>query len=274
MLNQRELLKRYLGCIIIIRILILPLPRATAQTSPTLLDSEQLEKALTTIDLFELNKYETILKELLNRKSSPNHYLYNFYLGRIYLRTALYYESKSKEKKPLLETSEYLINQARDLFKKVVRENGDFSSGYVYLAMAYAQKIKYVGYPTLLRYAKRVEKNIEKALEKNPNNPRAYLIQGIENMYKPSNHGGGVDKAIPLLLKSVKLDPKFHEGYYWLARAYVQNSFKERDEKKSRNYLLKALKLSPDDYFYQQGLTPDVQIPKYKEGEKIFEKRR
>lgn len=237
------------------------------QASPPLLDTEQLEKALTTIDLFELNRCETILKKLLDQRSSPNHYLYNFYLGRVYLRTALYYESKSGETSNLLETSEYLINRARDQFKKVVRENGDFSDGHVYLAMAYAQKIKYVGYPTLLRYAKRVEKNTEKALEKDPNNPRAYLVQGIQALYKPPDHGGGVDKAIPLLLESVKLDPTFDEGYYWLARAYVQDSFKERDEGKAKDYLLKALKLSPHDFFYRRGLTSDVQIPEYN-GEK------
>jgi hypothetical protein len=238
------------------------------QKGSPLLDSEKLEKVLITIDLFELNRYETILKELIDQKSSPNHYLYNLYLGRIYLRTALYYESKSGENKNLLETSEHLINQARDQFKKVVRENMGFSDGYVYLAMAYAQKIKYVGYPTLLRYAKRVEENIEKALKKDSRNPRAYLVQGIQAMYKPVKHGGGVDKAIPLLLKSVELDDTFHEGYYWLARAYVQNSFKKRDEVKSKDYLSKALRLSPDDYFYRLGLTPDVQVPEYKEGKK------
>jgi tetratricopeptide (TPR) repeat protein len=271
MTKQKEHLERYIKYVVFLILMIL-LHEVYAQTSPPQLDSSQLEKALITIELFELSRYEIILKELLNRKSSPNHYLYNLYLGRIHLRTALYYESKSKGNKGLLETSEYLINQARDQFKKVVRENGDFSDGYVYLAMAYAQKIKYVGYPTLLRYAKRVDKNIKKALAKNPNNPRAYLVQGIQAMYKPPDHGGGVDKAIPLLLKSVKLDPAFHEGYYWLARAYVQNSFKGRDEGKSKEYLSKALKLSPDDYFYQQGLTPDVQIPEYKEGKKNSKK--
>jgi tetratricopeptide (TPR) repeat protein len=84
-------------------------------------------------------------------------------------------------------------------------------------------------------------------------------------MYKPAKHGGGVDKAIPLLLKSVELDPAFHEGYYWLARAYMQNSFKKRDEGKAKAYLSKGLKLSPEDYFYRLGLTPDVQVPEYKE---------
>jgi len=266
-------LKRYREFIIIaVFLLVGPLQVGAAQTPSPPLDSEQLGKALTTIDLFELNKYETILKELLKREPSSLHYLYHFYLGKIYLRTALYYESKSKGNNTLLETSEYLINQARDRFKKAVRENGNFSDGFVYLAMAYAQKIKYVGYPTLLRYAKRVEENIEKALEKYPNNPRAYLVQGIQTMYKPPKHGGGVDKAIPLLLKSVEIDPTFHEGYYWLARAYVQNSFKERDGEKAKVYLSKALRLSPGDYFYQQGLTPDVQIPEYNEGEKILRK--
>jgi len=251
---------------------IILLHEVAAQTSPPSLDTEQLEKALTTIDLFELNRYETILVELLNSDSSSSHYLYSFYLGRIHLRIALYYESRSKGNKVLLETSEYLINQARDRFKRVVRENGGFSDGYAYLAMAYAQKIKYVGYPTLLRYAKRVDKNTKKALEKDPHNPRAYLVEGIQAMYKPPAHGGGVDKSIPLLLKSVELGPAFHEGYYWLARAYMQNSFEGRDEEKSRDYLLKALQLSPDDYFYRQGLTPDVQIPEYKKGRKNSKK--
>jgi len=263
-----EILKKYRKLIIIITVAFLlagPLQVIADQESSPILDREKLEKVLTTIDLFELNRYETILKKLLEQKSSSSHYLYNLYLGRIYLRTAFYHESRSGENKYLLEISERLINQARDQFKKVVRENGDFSDGYVYLAMAYAQKIKYVGYPTLLRYAKRVEKNIEKALKKDSQNPRAYLVQGIQAMYKPAKHGGGVDKAIPLLLKSVEIDPTFHEGYYWLARAYVQNSFKGRDEGKANAYLSKGLKLSPDDYFYRLGLTPDVQVPEYKE---------
>lgn len=235
------------------------------QESFLLLNSEKLEKALSTIDLFELNRFETTLKELIDKGSSPHQYLYYLYLGRIYLRTSLYYESKSGENRNLLEVGERLVNQARDQFKKAVRKNRDFSDGYVYLALAYAQKIKYVGYPTLLRYAKRVEENIEEALKKDPQNPRAYLVRGIQAMYKPVKHGGGIDKALPLLLKSVELDDTFHEGYYWLARAYVQNSFKERDEMKSKNYLQKALTLSPDDYFYRLGLTPDVQVPEYKE---------
>ncbi len=260
-------MKRYRKLIIITVAFFLvgPLQVIADQESPPILDSEKLEKVLTTIDLFELNRFENTLKGLLEQKSSPNHYLYHLYLGRIYLRTAFYHESRSGENKYLLEISERLINQARDQFKKVVRKNGDFSDGYVYLAMAYAQKIKYVGYPTLLRYAKRVEENIEKALKKDSQNPRAYLVQGIQAMYKPAKHGGGVDKAIPLLLKSVELDPAFHEGYYWLARAYMQNSFKKRDEGKAKAYLSKGLKLSPEDYFYRLGLTPDVQVPEYKE---------
>lgn len=267
MIKQKKLLKRYAKWAMFLVPLIFLSEVAAQNLSPSL-DYEKLEKALTTIDLFDLRRYETILKERLNQKSSQNRYLYNFYLGKIHLRTALYYESTSKDSKTLTEASEYLINQARDQFKRVARENDDFSDGYVYLAMAYAQKIKYVGYPTLLRYDKRVDENIKKALEKDPNNPIAYLVKGIQAMYKPPDHGGGVDKSIPLLLKSVTLDPAFHEGYYWLARAYAQDSFKGKDEKKSKAYLSKALELSPDDYFYQLGLTPDIQIPEYKTGKK------
>lgn len=265
--KRKKLLKRYAKWVMFLAPLIFLYEVAAQNLSPSL-DYEKIEKALTTIDLFELRRYETVLNEQLNRRSSPSRYLLYFYLGKIHLRTALYYESTSKESKTLTEASEYLINQARDQFKRMARENDDFSDGYVYLAMAYAQKIKYVGYPTLLRYDKRVDENIKKALEKDPNNPMAYLVKGIQAMYKPPDHGGGVDKSIPLLLKSVTLDPAFHEGYYWLARAYAQDSFKGKDEKKSKAYLSKALELSPDDYFYQLGLTPDVQIPEYKTGKK------
>lgn len=265
MRNQKGCFKKYRGLLVATLMLVMYLQQVSAQGPTTQIDIEKLNKALTTIDLFELNRSEAILKQLLQQSSSPSHYLYNFYLGKIYLRTALYYESKSKEKGALLKTSEDLISQAQNQFKKVVRGNGAFSDGYVYLALAYAQKIKYVGYPTLLRYVKRAEENIGKALERDPANPRAYLVQGIQMMYKPVSHGGGVDKAIPLLYKSVEIDPAFHEGYYWLARAYVQNSFKGRNEEKAKRYLSKALQLLPDDYFYQQGMTPDVQIPAYKE---------
>jgi tetratricopeptide (TPR) repeat protein len=269
MRSRKKIFKSYVvGGLTTFVISVLSLKVVCTQEMPPAFNHGQLDKALTTVDLFELNRFETVLKNLLSSSSSPAHYLYHFYLGEIYLRTALYYESKSQGGKALLETSEYLVNQARDQFKEVVRANGDFSQGYLYLAMAYAQKIRHVGYPTLLRYVKRVEENVEKALAKEPTNPRIYLIQGIQNMYKPVSHGGGVDKAISLLQKSVELDPQFHEGYYWLARAYVQNSFKGRDKAKAQNYLLKALKLSPDDYFYKQGLTPDVQVPEYKEFER------
>jgi len=241
---------------------------ASAQSPTSSLDTAKLEQSLTVIDLFELNRFESALKELLKDKSSRERYLYQLHLGRIYLRTALYYENKAEENKALQKTSGTLANQARDQFKQLVRENKNLSDGYVYLAMAYAQKIRQVGYPTLLRYAKQVEENIKKALEKDPANPRAYLVQGIQNLYKPPQHGGGIDKAIPLLLKSVELDPAFHEGYYWLARAYIQNSFAGKDENKAKDYLKKALELSPHDYFYQQGLTPGVQVPVYKVEEK------
>jgi rhomboid protease GluP len=82
-------------------------------------------------------------------------------------------------------------------------------------------------------------------------------------MYKPPDHGGSLEKAHLLFFKTIELDPNFHEGYYWLARIYYQDLFQQKDIEKANEYLNKALHLSPDDYFYNQGLTADVQIPDY-----------
>lgn len=47
--------------------------------------------------------------------------------------------------------------------------------------------------------------NIEKALQQDPNNPRAYYMRGANVMGTPAAFGGGKDKAKPILQKSVDL---------------------------------------------------------------------
>ena len=65
MTKQKKHLKRYIKWLIFL-VLIIFLHEVAAQTPPPSLDHAKLEKALTTIDLFELDRYKTILKELLN----------------------------------------------------------------------------------------------------------------------------------------------------------------------------------------------------------------
>lgn len=48
-------------------------------------------------------------------------------------------------------------------------------------------------------------KQIEIALEHNPNNPRAYLLKGQSVFYTPAQFGGGRERAIPLLRRCLEL---------------------------------------------------------------------
>jgi tetratricopeptide (TPR) repeat protein len=63
-------------------------------------------------------------------------------------------------------------------------------------------------------YSRAIEA-FDKAIEKNPNNPKAYFgLGGIYNIQK--NH----NKAIDLFRKAVQIDPTYVDAYYGLAFTY------------------------------------------------------
>jgi len=93
-----------------------------------------------------------------------------------------------------------------------------------------------------------------KALEKEPDNPRINLMEGISLLYTPEAYGGGVDKAIGFLEKSISLFEKENikdvlkpswgkeEAYTFLARAYAQ----KKEDEKAFELLKKALEVNPE----------------------------
>lgn len=93
-----------------------------------------------------------------------------------------------------------------------------------------------------------------KALEKDPNNPRINLMQGISLFYTPEAYGGGTDKAIEFLENSISLFVKENikdavkpswgkeEAYTFLARAYAP----KKEYEKAFELLKKALEINPE----------------------------
>ena len=66
-----------------------------------------------------------------------------------------------------------------------------------------------------MKYGSLAEKSINKAITYNPENPRPYYLNGQSKFYTPSAFGGGIDKALPILEKSLDNYSKFKAKKYW-----------------------------------------------------------
>ena len=66
-----------------------------------------------------------------------------------------------------------------------------------------------------MKYGPLSEKSINKAISYCPTNPRPYYLNGQSKFYTPSAFGGGKDKAIPFLKKSLDNYEIFETKKYW-----------------------------------------------------------
>ena len=66
-----------------------------------------------------------------------------------------------------------------------------------------------------MKYGPLSESSIKKAISYCPSNPRPYYLNGQSKFYTPSAFGGGMDKAIPLLKKSLDNYKIFEAKKYW-----------------------------------------------------------
>lgn len=82
-------------------------------------------------------------------------------------------------------------------------------------AMIYVGKIFINPMVNGMKYGSLSEKNINKAILYCPLNPRPYYLSGQSKFYTPSAFGGGIDKALPLLKKSLNNYEVFKEKKYW-----------------------------------------------------------
>ena len=65
------------------------------------------------------------------------------------------------------------------------------------------------------KYGTMSQEYLDKAEQLNPKNPRPYLIKGQSKFYTPAAFGGGADKALPLLEKSLNCFKEFEVINYW-----------------------------------------------------------
>lgn len=101
-----------------------------------------------------------------------------------------------------------------------------------------------------LRYGKRAQEAINKAIELNPKSAQAYLARGIGNYYLPAMMGGGPDKALEDFRKAIQLDGKLAEAHLWLGLGLR----KVNRNGEARKAFTQALQLNPERVWIKQQL--------------------
>jgi tetratricopeptide (TPR) repeat protein len=101
-----------------------------------------------------------------------------------------------------------------------------------------------------LRYGRRAQDAIEKAIELNPRSAQAYVARGVGNYYLPALMGGGPEKAIADFQKAIQLDGKLADARLWLGLALR----KVNRNAEARNAFAESLRLNPARDWAKQQL--------------------
>lgn len=193
-----------------------------------------------------------------------NTWMVNYYMAMCDLLTAWSYMD-AKDNDNIKKYNESCI----DLLNKATDAKDDFAEAYV-LKMS-AQANRWIYEPAKMNdiIAKSSEAK-EIAKQKDPNNPRFYLIDGMNTYYTPENFGGGVDAAMPLFEKSWELYGTFKpvdETYpTWgkdqaagmLALVYLKKD--KPDE--AKKWIDKGLEARPESGFIKNMVMPEYEKSK------------
>ena len=166
-----------------------------------------------------------------------------------------YYESIYYLKTKDAKNAEEAIEEGIDYLYKTKNKN---SESYALLAHLQSFSIQFEKGMSVIGVSKRVLENAEKALELNPNNPRAWYVMACNDYYKPKQYGGG-KKTEEYLLKAIKnseaptTNPYLptwgvSDAYALLIGYYLENENKE----KAKETFEKGVKLFPSDYMINQ----------------------
>ncbi|MCK4329337.1 tetratricopeptide repeat protein [candidate division WOR-3 bacterium] len=185
-------------------------------------------------------------------------YLYNYYLGYADYRLTYFYEEKER-------ISQYLEDGIEHLTRSIELKD-DFSESHALLGSLYGSKISIK--PLLgMTLGPKSGQEIARAIELNPENPRAYLLDGISKLHTPAIWGGGVDRAIKSLLKAISLfdsipapdslmpDWGHDEAYVWLGNCHME----KEDYKSAKEQFEKALEINPDNGWVKNELLKVVE---------------
>lgn len=156
-----------------------------------------LRTAINKYDEKEMIKARGQFERILQLKK--NTWLVNYYLALCdYNISTTGMESKDNDK-----VKKY-TQSGLELLDKSILERDNFADAYVLRMSLTYNRFQYE-MDKMQSIIADVTAAEETAKKLDPTNPRFYLVQGIATFYTPAAFGGGVDKATPMLEKSVEL---------------------------------------------------------------------
>jgi tetratricopeptide (TPR) repeat protein len=201
------------------------------------------------IDKATLTKVRGQFERILQLKR--NEWLVNYYLADVDL-TLSYSAMQDKNNddiKKYTESSLKLLDKCTDV-------KDDFAEAYILKMAVNSNRFMYEMDKMNDIISKQSEAK-DKAKKLEPDNPRYYLIDGMNTYYTPEAFGGGVDNALPLFQKSYELfktyKPKDETypnwGYDMCAGMLAMCSIKLDKMDAAKEFIDKALEINPDSGF-------------------------
>jgi tetratricopeptide (TPR) repeat protein len=180
-----------------------------------------------------------------------NRYLTYWNAYALYRKSLLLNEAEGNKKEADKE-----LSKAKKILEKTGKKNAE---DYALLGMLYNYSIAFANFVRQPFLSNKAKSFANEAIRLNSQNPRAYLVLGINDYYTPVAFGGQT-KCKEYFLKAIELEDKVsnndfdpswgkNEAYYYLFLYYI-NVEKNVDEAKI--IYRKALKLFPDDNLFLQ----------------------
>ena len=162
---------------------------------------EHLQAGIDEWDVIKMLQARAQFEKMISEYPDP--WLVRYYIGYADSKIFAYYHGKKD-----LDLARLYADAGIDHLKKAVRQKKDFAEGYVMMASLIAQKVALNPISMISRGGK-LNRMVNKALDIDPDNPRAVLISGELDYYKPGILGGGREKSAEQLRRAIELFESF-----------------------------------------------------------------
>jgi tetratricopeptide (TPR) repeat protein len=201
--------------------------------------AQALASGRTSLDVDALSKVRDLAVE--QTKQHPDHAEAIYQLARVNSYRSDAYAMRHDKK-----NAERALDESIENLVQSLELNEKSADAHSLLANCYGRKIG-MGMPMFTgpKYGPKIDVESRRALEIDPNNPRAHASLGRQYFMAPKMFGGDLDKAIAEFRRAIELDPKSDETFVWLAMALR----KKGDAAGAEQAIQTALKLNPGSAF-------------------------
>jgi tetratricopeptide (TPR) repeat protein len=205
-------------------------------------------------DMSSIPKIRGEFERILQLKK--NQWLVNYYLADIDFMLSY----NAIEKKDNDAVKKY-TESALELLDKSTDMKDDFAEAYILKMAVQSNRWMYEMDKMNDIIAKQTEAK-DKAKQLEPENPRFYLIDGMNTYYTPESFGGGVDASLPMFTKSFEyfqtFKPKDETMPSWgheMAAGMMSLCYMKKDKMdEAKKYLDKALEINPNSGFVKENV--------------------